>query len=70
MDSEDAESTDEDAGHTKDQADAYKQLRLEHETDRPVCEEIKIIHYLLVITNKSFQVKKKAKFLWQQLMYH
>jgi len=56
VNSEDAESSDEDAGHTEDQADAYEWLRLERETDRPVCGEI---NYLLVIANKPFQVKKK-----------
>ena len=56
VNSEDAESSDEDAGHAEDQADAYERLRLERETDRPVCGEI---NYLLVIANKPFQVKKK-----------
>ena len=57
VNSEDAESSDEDAGHAEDQADAYERLRLEHETDRPVCGEI---NYLLVIANKPFQVKKST----------
>ena len=58
VDSEDAESSDEDAGHAEDQADAYERLRLERETDRPVCGEIKTMNYLL-LTN-PFRSKKCA----------
>ena len=63
VDSEDIESTDENAGDMEDQADAYEQLRLEHETDRPVCGEIKIV---LVIANiLYFSGPKKAQFSQQ-----
>jgi hypothetical protein len=58
VDSEDAESSDEDPGHAQDQADAYEWLRLECETDRPVCGEIKTMNYLL-LTN-PFRSKKCA----------
>jgi hypothetical protein len=60
--SKDVESTDENAGDMEDQADAYEQLRLEHETDRPVCREIRIV---LAIANISFSGQKKAQFSWQ-----
>ena len=56
VDSEDIESTDDNAGHTEDQADAYEQLRLECETDRPVCGEIIIGNSL----TKPFRSKKKC----------
>ena len=56
VDSEDIESTDDNAGHTEDQADAYERLRLERETDRPVRGEIIIGNSL----TKSFRSKKSA----------
>jgi len=37
VDREDVECMHENAGDTEDQADAYDRLRLELETDRPIC---------------------------------
>jgi hypothetical protein len=62
VDSEDVESTDKNAGDMEDQADAYEQLRLERETDQPVCGEIRIV---LAIANISFSGQKKVQFSWQ-----
>ena len=48
VDSDDAESTDEDEDNAGDQADAYERLRLERETDRPVFARINFAYYLLL----------------------
>jgi hypothetical protein len=47
VDSEDVGSTDENADHMEDQADAYEQLRPERKTDQPVCGAIKIISVIV-----------------------
>ena len=56
VDSKDIESTDDNAGHTEDQADAYEWLRLECKTDQPVRGEIIIGNSL----TKPFRSKKSA----------
>jgi hypothetical protein len=57
VDSDDAESTDENEGDAGDQADAYERLRLERETDRPVCARInRAYNSLLTNTIRSKEV--------------
>ena len=57
IDSDDAESTDEDEDNAGDQADAYEWLQLEYETDWPVFARINFAYYIAA-ADKYLQIKR------------